>query len=113
MRRPPVKLALAVSVGLVAWSLPSLAIAATKSTNGSVTRDVDNWQGISVEDTSCDNHDVYSDYKRDSGSAQVFRNSQGCGTTETSSKSSSNLIQRFNSCVDDVGTNTCSSDATR
>lgn len=56
-----------------AWSVPGIATAG-KSTDGSYTTEFSNWQGISVEDTRCDAHPVYSDYKRDSGSPQKLNN---------------------------------------
>lgn len=34
--------------------------------------EVSSWQGIDVEDTNCDNNDVYSDCKRDIGSATLL-----------------------------------------
>jgi len=112
MKKSALRFAGVAVMMMFAWSVPGVATAVARSTNGSYTTEYSNWKGISVEDTACDGNDVYSDYKRDSGSPQVWRNSEGCGTTE-STVESDNLIARFNSCVDDAGPNTCSTDATR
>jgi hypothetical protein len=94
---------------LAAWSVPAIASAATAYTYGGSTSTSTGWQGILVGDTYCDNNDVYADYKRDTGTPQVLRNSRGCGTGEQTGNNPNNLIYRFNHCTDDAGPNTCSS----
>jgi hypothetical protein len=106
------KLAIGVVVALFAWSLPGAASAVIATTYGSASENYSGWQGVRVSGTNCDSHDVYSDYKRDSGTPQSFYNSQGCNTSEETG-TSTNLIARFNSCVDDAGPNTCSVTKTR
>ncbi len=97
-----------LAAGLFAWSVPSVAQAVYTTTYGSRTDEYSTWQGVRVDDTNCDSNDVYSDYKRDSGTPQVLYNSMGCNGGVEETGTSTNLIQRFNSCTDDFGPNTCS-----
>lgn len=112
MLKKSIHVALVAAVMLLAWSVAAPALGVSVSTNGGRTEEYSSWRGIRVFDTNCDNNDVYSDYKRDSGTPQVLRNSQGCNSSEESGESS-NLIQRFNHCTDDFGPNTCSSAVSR
>ena len=98
----------AIAAALLAWEVPVPVGAVHVTTYGSRTDEYDTWGGIRVDDTNCDNNDVYSDYKRDSGTPNVLRNSLGCNGGNEESGTSSNKIQRFNSCTDDAGPNTCS-----
>ena len=107
--RGKTRIILATGVLLAAWSVPAVASAATAYTYGGSTSALINWEGILVADSSCDSNDVYADYKRDSGTAQVLRNSRGCSTGESTGRNANNRIARFNHCTDDAGPNTCSS----
>ncbi|MFC3384419.1 hypothetical protein [Couchioplanes azureus] len=103
------KVAAALAIGILAWTVPSSVYAnVSASTYGGHTEEYDGWKGIAVFDDNCDNNDVYSDFKRDIGTPQVWRVSGGCGEFE-STGITGNLVQRFNHCTDDAGPNTCSS----